>query len=65
MNIILNKITIRDLVQNYSNTEANGVIGYNNKLNIRPPYQREFVYNNKQRSAVIDSITKEYPLNVM
>ena len=65
MKITLREITIRDLVQNYSNTEANGVIGYNNKLNIRPPYQREFVYNNKQRSAVIDSITKEYPLNVM
>jgi len=30
-----------------------------------PPYQREFIYKDKQRDAVIDTITKKFPLNVM
>jgi uncharacterized protein with ParB-like and HNH nuclease domain len=42
-----------------------GVIGYNGKLNIRPKYQREFVYDDKKRDAVIDTIFKDFPLNVM
>nr|WP_306255021.1 DUF262 domain-containing protein [Ornithinimicrobium cryptoxanthini] len=33
-------------------------------MNIRPPYQREFVYKDKQRDAVIDTIFKGFPLNV-
>ena len=39
--------------------------GYDGKLDIRPPYQREFVYSEKQRNAVIDTLTKNFPLNVM
>jgi hypothetical protein len=46
------------------NAEA-GVVGYGGKLDIRPPYQREFIYKDKQRDAVINTITKEFPLNVM
>jgi hypothetical protein len=65
MNIVLKEVTVRELAENYINNEEEGVTGYNNRLNIRPPYQREFVYNDKQRNAVIDSIVKEYPLNVM
>ena len=42
-----------------------GVIGYNGNLNIRPKYQREFVYDIKMRNAVIDTIRKGFPLNVM
>lgn len=29
-----------------------GVVGYGGKLDIRPPYQREFVYKDKQRDNV-------------
>ena len=58
-------VTIRELVENYSNTDVGGVVGFNGKLNIRPPYQREFVYNRKQQEAVIESILKGFPLNVM
>ena len=65
MNIELKEVSIKELANNYADNEENGVIGYNNRLNIRPPYQREFVYNDKQRSAVINSIINEYPLNVM
>jgi uncharacterized protein with ParB-like and HNH nuclease domain len=40
-------------------------VGYNGKLNIRPKYQREFVYKDKQRDAVIETVRKSFPLNVM
>ena len=34
-------------------------------MDIRPPYQREFIYKDVQRDAVIDTIAKCFPLNVM
>lgn len=65
MKIELKEITIRDLVKDYQNNEEDGVLGYGKKLDIRPPYQREFIYNDKQREAVIDTIMNGFPLNVM
>ena len=65
MNIELHEILIKDLVENYVNSDEEGVIGYNGKLNIRPPYQREFVYKPEQRDKVIDTVMKNFPLNVM
>lgn len=65
MDITHKKISIRDLVENYQDNEEAGVLGYNELLNIRPPYQREFVYNDKQREAVIDTVTRGFPLNTM
>lgn len=65
MNIELKEITIRELTNSYVDNEENGVVGYGGKLDIRPPYQREFVYKDKQREAVIDTATKGFPLNVM
>ena len=46
-------------------TKKTALFGYGGKLNIRPKYQREFVYKDKQRDEVINSINKEFPLNVM
>ena len=65
MNIELHKITIREVVENYVDNAEEGVVGYNGKLNIRPKYQREFVYDEKKRNAVIDTIRKDFPLNVI
>lgn len=65
MNIELKEITVRELTNGYEDNEEGGVIGYGDKLDIRPPYQREFIYKEKQRDAVIDTITKNFPLNVM
>ena len=65
MNIELKEITVGELTNGYEDNEENGVIGYNGKLDIRPPYQREFIYKDKQRDAVINTITKKFPLNVM
>jgi hypothetical protein len=65
MNIDLKEITVRELTKGYFDDAENGVVGYDGKLDIRPPYQREFVYKEKQREAVIDTLTKNFPLNVM
>ncbi len=65
MKIELKEITVRDLTNGYEDNQENGVVGFGGKLDIRPPYQREFIYKDKQRESVIDSLTKDYPLNVM
>ncbi len=65
MNIQLKEITIKELTEGYQDNAESGVIGYDGKLDIRPPYQREFIYKDAQRDAVIDTITKNFPLNVM
>ena len=65
MKIELKELTVRDLTTGYQDNEENGVVGYCGKLDIRPAYQREFIYKDKQRDAVITTITKEFPLNVM
>lgn len=64
MEIKLKEIPIREVVKDYINDDENGVVGYGGKLNIRPKYQREFVYNEKQRNEVINSINSDFPLNV-
>jgi len=65
MEIELREISIKEISEGYSNDEEEGVLGYNGKLNIRPKYQREFVYKDKQRDAVIETLRKDFPLNVM
>lgn len=65
MNIELKEITVRDLVEGYQDNEENGVVAYSGKLDVRPPFQREFIYKDKQRDAVINTVTKDFPLNVM
>ena len=65
MKIELRKITIRDLAEGYEDNEEGGVRGFNGKLDIRPPYQREFIYDEKKRNAVITTIKRGFPLNVM
>lgn len=65
MKIELQKITVRELTQDYEDNEEQGVRGYGGKLDIRPPYQREFIYDEKKRAAVITTIKKGFPLNVM
>lgn len=65
MNIELKEITVRELTKGYQDNNEDGVIGFDGKLDIRPPYQREFVYNEKERNAVLDTLQKNFPLNVM
>ena len=65
MEIKLQKITVRELTAGYQDNEENGVVAYGGKLDVRPPYQREFVYKDNQRNAVIDTLRQNFPLNVM
>ena len=65
MEIKLHEIPVREVVTGYKDNQEDGVVGYNGKLDIRPPFQREFIYNEKERNAVIDTINKGFPLNVM
>ena len=65
MKIDLNEITVHDLVKGYIDDGEGGVRGYGGKLDIRPPFQREFVYKDEQRDAVIETINQRFPLNVM
>ena len=65
MKIELKKITIRELVKDYVDDPERGVSGYGGRLDIRPEYQREFVYKEKDRDAVIRTVMRGFPLNVM
>lgn len=64
MKITKTEIAIRDLVKDYKeDKKTNEVIGYDKKLNIRPKYQREMVYKDKQKEAVLETVMKGFPLN--
>ena len=59
------EIAVKDLVEKFEDNAENGVRAYSGKLDIRPPYQREFVYNENQRAKVIETVFNGYPLNTM
>lgn len=65
MKIEPKEITVKELTDSFEDNAEAGVVGYRGKLDIRPPYQREFIYKDRQRDAVIDTVRKDYPLNVM
>lgn len=64
-------IKVRDIIAGYLNDKQTGeVTAYGGRLNVRPAYQREFVWDNggtggKKQQALIDSIMNHYPINVM
>lgn len=59
------KVTVGEITEGYINDDEQGVRGYGGRLDIRPPYQREFIYDEKEQQAVITTVLKGYPLNVM
>lgn len=65
MKITHKQIKVRDLYAGFKDSGDAGVVGFGGRLNIRPAYQREFVYKDDQRDKVIDTVRKGYPLNVM
>lgn len=65
MRIEMREISIRELSDGFEDNNEDGVIGFGGILDIRPPYQREFIYKDKQRDKVIETVKKGYPLNVM
>lgn len=65
MKIELKEVSIWEVFNGYKDSQEEGVVGFDGQLNIRPKYQREFVYKDEQRDAVIDTVRKGFPLNVM
>lgn len=65
MKIELHRIPVREVISGYEDRAELGVSAYDGKLDIRPKYQREFVYTGEQRDAVIDTVRNNFPLNVM
>ena len=65
MDIKLQNIKVRDVIAGYKDDGENGVVGYDGRLDIRPAYQREFIYGQKERDAVIRTVRAGYPLNTM
>ena len=65
MKIVLHRISVHEIVTGYKDGAEEGVVAYAGKLDIRPKYQREFVYDDKKRAAVIETIEQGFPLNVM
>ena len=63
MKIELHRIKIRDLVDGYVDDAESGVRGCNGLLDIRPAYQREFVYKEKERRVVALMTDKEVQNN--
>ena len=65
MKIELHDITVRELVSGFSDRAENGVTALDGRLDIRPKYQREFIYSPEQQRAVANTILKGFPLNTM
>lgn len=65
MKIELHRIPVREVIAGYKDSSEEGVVAYSGKLDVRPKYQREFVYKDKQRDAVLETVKKGFPLNVM
>lgn len=65
MNIEERKVTVGEVCEGYFNDAEEGVTGYDDRLDIRPKYQREFVYKDNQRDEVIRTVLKGLPLNVI
>lgn len=65
MKITMREVAVHELAKGYQDNAEGGVLGYDGKLDIRPAYQREFIYKDRQRDAVIDTVSRGFPLNVM
>lgn len=62
------QVTVRELIDGYEERGTDGiegVVAYGGKLDVRPAYQREFIYPDKDRDEVIRSVKKGFPINVM
>lgn len=66
MKVTEKHFSIKEIALGYTeNMSDNSVTGLSNRLEIRPKYQRQFVYPRDKQDKVIDSILHDYPINVM
>ena len=55
------EVTVGEVTDGYVNNDELGVRGYGGRLDIRPAYQREFIYNEREQQAVISTVLHGYP----
>ena len=68
MNIDRIQVTVQELIDGYEEKGPDGiegVVAYGGRLDVRPAYQREYIYPDKDRDEVIRSVKKKFPINVM
>lgn len=65
MKITKTTVKIKDLIEGYKDSQDEGVVAYGGLLDVRPPFQREFVYKDKQREAVLNTVLRGFPLNTI
>ena len=66
MKINMIKVPVSELIQGYNEDDSTGkVVAWGGKLDVRPEYQREYVYGEGQRDAVVNTILNGFPLNIM
>ena len=66
MKINKETVLVRELVEGYREDDTTSrVVAWGGKLDVRPEYQREFVYGTKQQEAVINTVLNGFPLNIM
>ena len=65
MKITQQNIKVKDIFEGFEDKDEDGVFAYNKKLVVRPQYQREFVYDLEQSEAVLQTVLRKFPLNVM
>lgn len=60
------KFSVSDIIVGFmEDNSTNHVSSMNGRLDIRPKYQRQFVYGEEDSKAVIDSMVNSFPINVM
>lgn len=65
MNIAPIEITVADIFVSFKDNQEAGVVAYGGNLDVRPPYKREFIYDDAKQEAFIHTIHKGFPLNVL
>lgn len=65
MEIKKKNVPIRDIIVGYVDLGNEGVEALSGNLDIRPAYQREFVYTTEKQRAVIDSVRQHFPLGII
>lgn len=65
MKITETKIKVSDLVENYLDDGDGGVYSYDNRLTIRPSFQREFIYREEQQTiSIAQYVNKDFPVKI-
>lgn len=61
MNITPIEITVADIFTGFQDNQEAGVVAYGGKLNVRPPYQREFIYDDAKQKQSSTPSARVFP----